>query len=86
MIHKASCSQAKRAKTVHPWEWAENKSLEQILYEAFRADVELRTCHTCNPFADWEGPFHACEFRNGCPCKARCQAYERHLEHVCCPL
>lgn len=83
-IHQFDCRQLLNPRTrQHPWQWAENKTRDQI-EDALAAGLGLRLCKTCNPLDGWKGPFHACQFRQGCDCGQRCEAYELHLRHGCC--
>lgn len=81
-IHRSNCPQIQPPRRSIPWKWAEDKSKERIVQALLQRD--LKACGSCNPLDGWNGPFHACEFRDGCDCEGRCQAYDRHLAHECC--
>lgn len=81
-IHRSDCPNIQLPRRAYPWAWAENKSREEIELAAIRQGMKL--CKMCNPLDGWNGPFHACTFRDGCPCVARCEAFDRHLAHQCC--
>jgi len=81
-IHKAECPQLRSKAT--PWRWAENKDRTDIEAAIAMPGIGLHPCSTCKPLEGWNGPFHACEFRTGCACEKRCEAFDRHLAHRCC--
>ncbi len=81
-IHRSDCPQVQMPRRSHPWIWAETKTRGAIELSVLKMNLHL--CKTCKPLDEWNGPFHACTFMEGCACVARCEAFERHVAHQCC--